>query len=424
MAGYFSKRLAQGIHDPLEANCLWLAPQGGKALLLCALDLLVLDVETALKVRKAAAEAAGMPLANCLVHCTHIHTGPATVSILGASQAKKYVEQLPGRVAQAAAEAREKAEQVELRAARLEAPGLTFNRRFLMQDGTVATNPGVGNPAIIRPAGPVDEELQVLFGLIGEKPRFALLNFACHPDMIGGDRVSAGYPGFTRRYFEEIFPGSRAAFFNGFCGDLNHIDVNSRLKWHSGFEVAQQHGQALAAAAARALHFAEPVAIGPVQALDESVKVQRRKPDAELLERARTQLCKPGSWEVDEARFAALAERQLLEASYLREALELRLAPESEAVPLWAAAAGEIAWCGISAEVFNSYQVRLKEAAPFKWVLPVELANGWCGYLPTPEAFREGGYEIRLARSSRLEAGAGEILYQVLHQRLEALRER
>jgi hypothetical protein len=36
--------------------------------------------------------------------------------------------------------------------------GLTvsFNRRYLLKDGTVKMNPGRRNPDIVRPAGPVD----------------------------------------------------------------------------------------------------------------------------------------------------------------------------------------------------------------------------------------------------------------------------
>jgi len=38
----------------------------------------------------------------------------------------------------------------------------------------------------------------------------------------------------------------------------------------------------------------------------------------------------------------------------------------------------------------------------------VELANGYNGYICTPEAFAGGGYEVRTARSSFLESHAGD----------------
>jgi hypothetical protein len=41
----------------------------------------------------------------------------------------------------------------------------------------------------------------------------------------------------------------------------------------------------------------------------------------------------------------------------------------------------------------------------------VGLANGMVGYVPTPEAFRRGGYETTFADASRLAPEAGEMLF-------------
>ncbi len=46
------------------------------------------------------------------------------------------------------------------------APGLSFNRRYLMTDGRVRCNPGGSHPRIVAAAGPVDPDLHfVLFRL-------------------------------------------------------------------------------------------------------------------------------------------------------------------------------------------------------------------------------------------------------------------
>jgi hypothetical protein len=48
----------------------------------------------------------------------------------------------------------------------------------------------------------------------------------------------------------------------------------------------------------------------------------------------------------------------------------------------------------------------------------VSLANGYNGYLPTPEQHALGGYETWRARSSYLEVNASTEITTVLHELL------
>jgi hypothetical protein len=97
----------------------------------------------------------------------------------------------PTRIAIAVAEAVARADAAR-RPVRLETavpslPGLAFNRRFHMKDGTVRCNPGRGNPEIVRPAGPVDEDLPpVLFrDASSGVPVASLASFAMHTAVFG-----------------------------------------------------------------------------------------------------------------------------------------------------------------------------------------------------------------------------------------------
>ena len=76
--------------------------------------------------------------------------------------------------------------------------GRCFNRRFHMADGTVRTNPGTGNPDVVRAAGPVDPDVGVLcIQKTDGAPVGLLCNYALHY-VGGGDHereISADYFG-------------------------------------------------------------------------------------------------------------------------------------------------------------------------------------------------------------------------------------
>ena len=67
---------------------------------------------------------------------------------------------------------------------------------------------------------------------------------------------------------------------------------------------------------------------------------------------------------------------------------------------------------GIPGELFCELGLRIKINSPYKYNFIVELANDYIGYIPTTEAFRQGGYETWLATSSKVAPEAGENIVQ------------
>ena len=82
---------------------------------------------------------------------------------------------------------------------------------------------------------------------------------------------------------------------------------------------------------------------------------------------------------------------------------------------------GDAAICFNPAELFVAFGLRMKEASPFQPTFVVELANACVGYVPTPEAFSQGGYEPRTAPSSKLVPEAGDQITEVTLKLLRQL---
>ena len=60
----------------------------------------------------------------------------------------------------------------------------------------------------------------------------------------------------------------------------------------------------------------------------------------------------------------------------------------------------------IPCETFAETGLAIKQASPLEPTFVIEIANGYHGYLPTPEQHGWGGYETWPARSSCLEIEA------------------
>ena len=66
-------------------------------------------------------------------------------------------------------------------------------------------------------------------------------------------------------------------------------------------------------------------------------------------------------------------------------------------IELQAVRVADAVFMAVPAEVFVEIGLQLKKIAPHKTFI-VGLANGYIGYLPTPEAYADGGYEVVSAK--------------------------
>jgi len=102
-----------------------------------------------------------------------------------------------------------------------------------------------------------------------------------------------------------------------------------------------------------------------------------------------------------------------LEEIYALETVALSEYPEKSPSSSRRSVLG-LAITAIPCEVFAEIGLELKARSPFPDTFTIELANGYNGYLPTPEQHRLGGYETWRAKSSYLEVDASPKVVETL----------
>jgi hypothetical protein len=408
LAGYYSARGAREVLDPLFSKALVLEQDGSRAALVVC-DLISMPRRTVVEARKLIEQQTGIPGAHVMISATHTHTGPALVrgsardnlDGAGSDLGRRYSEELPERIARSVAEANQRLAPVRLAAAVGKEEHLSFNRRFVMRDATVSWNPRKLHPDVIRPAGPIDPDVSVLY-LDTPKggPVATYVNFAMHPDTVGGEGISADYPGVLARLLAECKgPEMLTVFANGCCGNLNHRDLGW-LDPQKGPHEARRIGTVLAGAVCRTYPQLKPVSAGGLRVKSALVPLPLASITSEDVARAKEVVKRPRD-----------AKTPFLEQVKAYQVLDVAardgkpLEVEVQVVAL----GDQLAWVSLPGEIFVELGLALKKASPFRYTLLAELANGAIGYIPDRPAYAQGNYEVVSARCAE---GSGELLVE------------
>lgn len=416
MAGYGARdTVSTGVNDPLEAQALVFVA-GDKACALIATDLICLNEDVAQEVRQAAAAASGLQAADIMVCASHTHWGPVVsggsflsrqlAATVSAEYRATLVQTLAGLVAQA------HRERVAVAAGWGSgfADGITYNRRLVnAEDRTemhlVLDPPKAraasreGNrlarawqrgehkgPRLSAPlaalegkrVGPADAEVVVLrLDHTDGRPLVGLTNFACHAVCGGGDfyHYSADFPGQARPAFAAL-TGVPLVFTAACSGD-------QVPRWR-GDGSRERVGKSLGAEAARVwLAMDDRAGELPLAVTSSVVRlpINARVPSVAEAQAKLAAHADPDSAE-------AVMDRWLVEL-----ASQVAANPEGFPVELWAMRVGDLAIVGLPGEILTEIGLQIKQRSPFAGTMVVSCANDCLGYLPTDDAFLEGGYE-------------------------------
>ena len=430
LSGYFVERIAQGILDDLEINTVAVS-DGKNTVLLCAIDNCAIPADYAEEVRKAVSEKTGVSTKAIYIHATHTHTGPTIALIAGAVSTpmiEDYKAFVLTRFVDVCAFALADLKPAKMGYGVGQAPNIAFIRRFRMKDGSVKTNPGVNNPDIVHPIGDVDEDVSVIrFDREGAST-VVLVNFADHPDTVGGNFISGDWPTLTRHFVEKAIENTNCIFFNGAQGDVNHVNVHPK---GGDFNGLFEDFDGCSRGYDHAIHMARVVTGGVLQVYDKvtytdntDVKylqkyydIPANKPDAKDLPLAHKYNDLHNAGRDDLIPFEAMELTTVVaEAGRM---VRLENAPDNFSVLFSVISIGNVALFGIPGEPFNGVGKAVKKANGYDMVIPTCITNSYEGYYPMQDAYDEGGYE---ARSSNFKAGVAEKIIDIGLEMLEQLK--
>lgn len=418
---------ATGVKNPLYAKAI-VFHHGDEKAALVVCDLIRITRELSTEVRTLVAEQAGIPYENIIVAATHTHTGPVyrfdlkeyvgrkREGDLSEEDKKSYSADLIQDVAQAAVKANNAAMPINLESGTGIAEDISFNRRFIMKDGRVRFNPGVGNPNAIRPEGPNDPEVGIIVmrRASDNLPIASLTGFANHTDTVGGTEFSADYPFYLARALNAAFGEDFISIFGqGTSGNLNHIDVVDGSHQKGPGTVTQRIGEKLAEVVKEEISELKKSEYPSLAARSEFVYAPLQQYTKEEL-----------LWAQKEEREPLYEERPFLQNVRARKIRWLKdmknnkeVIPPTSGTGPWTLplevqvfrVGEDAAIVGLPGEVFVELGLAIKEASPFETTLVVEMTNININYVPTRKAFTHGDYETV---NSRLAPGGGEMMVE------------
>lgn len=418
MSGYYHARGADGLRDPLHAKAI-VFRQGAAAAALVMCDVSSIATDLADEARRRASEKTGIPVSAIGVAATHTHTGPQYQADLKrwleqGRPAEGYIPKLIDGIAGAVIDAHAalKPRQLDFVLGRQE-PEVSFNRRFVMKDGSIKTWANYTDPNVVRAAGPIDPEISVILvrDPAAKRDVAGLINFPLHLDTLGGTQWSADFPyDIGESLKQDLGPDFLTIFANGCCGDINHSNPRAKERNKTDFI-----GQAIAASVKRALPQRFPLGAGALAARATIVRAPIQDYSDADLEKARAiieQGRKGTKIPFLEVVWAHKVDRlEALRRAPKNPARRVNGSGDSMSLEVQAFRIDrDTALVTLPGEVFVELGLAIKKASPFKRTMVVELANASeTHYIPTREQYPGGGYE---ATNSVLKPGGGELLVE------------
>lgn len=398
LAGSIVRVVSTGIAAPLKARSLVIESNGSK-LVFCGVDTLLIPNEMFRNILIRIEQRLGIRKDAVMISATHTHSGPVVIPLNDESvpAGDGYNQYMEDQIVDSIVEANESIVPARIGVAVGEERSLVFNRRLKRPDGRIAMNfSRVAGLDHCRGDGPVDPDVFLIRAEdLAGNPLGLVVNYPLHNNAVGGKQIHPDISGILE---EEVQTGLGSEcpvlFLPGACGDVNWLDYRN-AEQRSGLGEARRIARVLAERLER---------IGETMTMRYELPLASAQSRLTIRERPLQTV----DW-TDDGWFVPGTAFDLFFAN-VRERLQFLTERPAHTYDISAFRIGDTVWISNPGELFVRLGLDVKAGSPFgsKGTCICTLTNGYAGYIPTPEAFGEGGYEVRRTLySSFLDTRAG-----------------
>ena len=419
MMGYtVQESVSESVERELTATALVLR-DGATKVAMIACDILFIQSPHVDRIRERVGEAIGTPSEHVLINASHTHLGPMLPGWQAGSPKqdelqRQYLATLEESLVRVATMADGRLQPARIGAA-MGHTQIGINRRERLPEGGIV----IGE----NPDGPVDHDVGVIrIDDLSGKPIATVMTAAAHTIVLGPktSQLSPDYVGPAREIVERA-TGAMSLFFQGAAGnvsprcgigsggteqfdDLHRIGAmlgGEVLKTWAEIRTHDRHGprRIVQSVAAISLRDYQPLPEACIEHFDVATRrvmlpmappPDRRIAEANL-DRYRKQL--------DESRAGGnvgaihVAQRLVHWAELVARTIDSG-EPVTRELVCWALRINDIGIVAVNGEPFAELALEVKRRSPFARNFFLGYSNGCLGYLPTPQAFDEGGMEV------------------------------
>ncbi len=416
--GYYRRRPAEGTADPLHLRAVAFACGNEKAVFFNC-EAIGMRANAYDIIKKKIAAACDISEDAVYLNCIHSHTSyvicqPGTEL----DNTDIHLHKLFQQFADCAKLAFNDLKPCTILTATGEAKNIAFVRRYRMKDGTARTNPPKGDPNIAGPIGTPDEQVRLIRIQREGAKEILMVHFGTHADMIGGNLFSPDWPGYLVNTLDRALDGEvHTMFLLGAEGDCaTRFALPDRMP--KGVAKAKAFARRVAGAVLRVYDLAEPAACDTLRVAHKYVQVGKNLYDPAQLPMVE-ELVK-----IYRERGEKDPELNKYPDLNYREALRIKAnlaRPEFFNLRISGVRLGDIAFIGIPGEPFASIGLDIVAKSTMPMTVVTACTNGYEGYYPDAQAYKEPGYSYEKA-TSPFAPNCAEVLIQGAMDVLEQLQ--